>query len=138
MILVAAAQAAPASLDVELFRPSVGPDVVTGVASPGWDQPTLAVASVSHYSHDPLVLDREIGVVSSVVRSRVTLDVLAAWQPNSWLGFELEAPMMGEWGSETPSDAADRFGNGDLRVAARAGPLVRGPLRGAEIGRAHV
>ena len=131
MILVAAAQAAPASLDVELFRPSVGPDVVTGVASPGWDQPTLAVALVSHYSHDPLVLDREIGVVSSVVRSRVTLDVLAAWQPNSWLGFELEAPMMGEWGSETPSDAADRFGNGDLRVAARAGPLVRGPLRGA-------
>lgn len=129
MIWVPAALAAPASLDVELFHPTVGPDAVQGVASPGWQEPTLAAALSVGYSHDALVLDREVGVVSSVVRSRLATEMVAVWQPGRWFGAELAVPLYADWGTETPEDGADRFGNGDLRLVGRVGPLVRGPLQ---------
>lgn len=131
MIVVSVALAAPTSLDIELYRPSVLTPAVYGVASTGGEAGDLGAAVVFHYTHDPLVLQQADRVVSAIVRDRLTLNLAGAWQPNRYMSVDLALPILGDWGAELPTEGPEGWGVGDLRVGGSGGPLRLGPVRGA-------
>jgi outer membrane protein OmpA-like peptidoglycan-associated protein len=95
----------------------------TGELMPAGD---FRLSAVSHYQHDPFVISRG-GEVQSIVGSRATLHLAAAYAPFSWLELSAQVPMVAfQRGADLSGENFKQPGSSGLAtpiVSARLGLL---------------
>jgi outer membrane protein OmpA-like peptidoglycan-associated protein len=114
----------PASIDIELLRPSLaGPGFV------GMDAPTvdfthrLHVGAATWYEQDPLVVYENGVLVGNVVTSRQTLELGASYAIAPRVQVRGTLPVAAQWGGQSPEWSRDGVGLGDLAAGLRVEPL---------------
>ena len=130
MLLASPAFAAGSSLEVELVHPRFVEDTTPGVDALGdGDKGELHTGIFASYTHDPLLLQGEGGIVQGVERNRLTLDLGGAAQLTRGLAFRAAFPIVSDWGTQRADLSAPGVGFGDAWLGVVFGVPRIGPVR---------
>lgn len=129
LLVLRAAAAGSASVDVELQRAWLGAGGLTGVDHAGAAPGTLTLGVLAQYLRDPLVLLVQGEETGAVVAQRHTVQVAGAYDLSRHLTLRATLPAAWQWAGEEPALSADGAGLLDPTLGVRWSAGPRGPWR---------